>query len=141
MRGSPPKVKLVGYDVRAGRQDDIESCNQLCHRIHGHARAGEVEDAVRDKTATVVERNGRITGYATSIGFFAHAVSETNEDMMALIAAASQISGLGILVPTRNHRLFTWCLENNLQLVHLMTHMSIGLYNEPTGVYLPSVLY
>ena len=141
MRGSPPKVKLVGYDVRAGRQDDIESCNQLCHRIHGHARAGEVEDAVLDRTATVVERNGRITGYATSIGFFAHAVSETNEDMMALIAAASEISGLGILVPTRNHRLFTWCLENNLQLVHLMTHMSIGLYNEPTGVYLPSVLY
>src|SRR6516164_5254702 len=84
------------------------------------------------------ERNGRITGYATSIGFFAHAVSETNEDMMALIAAASEISGLGILVPTRNHRLFSWCLENNLQLVHLMTHMSIGLYNEPTGVYLPS---
>ena len=141
MRGSPPKVKLVGYDVRAGRQDDIESCNLLCHRIHGHARAGEVEDAIRDKTATVVERNGRITGYATSIGFFAHAVSETNEDMMALIAAASEISGLGILVPTRNHRLFTWCLENNLQLVHLMTHMSIGVYNEPTGVYLPSVLY
>lgn len=62
---------------------------------------------MREKTATVVERNGRVTGYATSIGFFAHAVAETNEDIMALICAASEISGPGILVPTRNHDLFT----------------------------------
>jgi len=61
--------------------------------------------------------------------------------MMALIGAASEISGPGILVPTRNRRLLTWCLDHNLQLVHQMTHMTIGLYSEPTGVYLPSVLY
>jgi hypothetical protein len=33
------------------------------------------------------------------------------------------------------------CLENGLQLVHQMTLMTIGLYNEPKGAYLPSVLY
>jgi GNAT superfamily N-acetyltransferase len=141
MRGSPPNVKLAGYNVRRAGQDDVESCNQLCRTVHGHARAGEVEDAVREKTAIVVERFGRVTGYATSIGFFAHAVGETNEDMMALIGAATEISGPGILVPTRNHALFTWCLVNGLQLVHQMTYMSIGLYNEPKGAYLPSVLY
>jgi predicted N-acetyltransferase YhbS len=141
MRGSPPNVKLAGYDVRRAHMGDIENCNEVCRRVHGHARAGEVEDAIREETATVVERGGRVTGYATSIGFFAHAVAETNEDMMALVGSASEISGPGILVPTRNHELFTWCLENNLQLVHQMTHMSIGLYNEPTGAYLPSVLY
>ncbi len=141
MRGSPPKVTLAGYSVRSAVQDDIEKCNEVCRHVHGHARAGEVEDAIREKTATLVERGGRVTGYATSIGFFAHAVAETNEDMMALIAAASEISGPGILVPTRNHGLFTWCLQNDLQLVHQMTHMSIGLYNEPMGAYLPSVLY
>jgi GNAT superfamily N-acetyltransferase len=141
MRGSPPNVKLAGYDVRRAGQDDVEICNQLCRTVHGHTRVGEVEDAVREKTATVVERFGRVTGYATSIGFFAHAVSETNEDMMALIGAATEISGPGILVPTCNHALFTWCLANGLQLVYQMTHMSIGLYNEPTGTYLPSVLY
>ena len=128
MRGSPPNVKLAGYNVRRADQDDVEICNQLCRAVHGHTRAGEVEDAVREKTATVVERMDRVTGYATSIGFFAHAVSETNEDMMALIGAAPEISGPGILVPTRNHALFTWCLANGLQLVHQMTHMSIGLY-------------
>jgi predicted N-acetyltransferase YhbS len=141
MRGPPPDMKLAGYNVRRATQDDIEICNQLCRTVHGHARAGEVEDAVKEKTATVVERLGRVTGYATSIGFFAHAVGETNEDMMALIGAATEISGPGILVPTRNHALFTWCLAHGLELVHQMTHMSIGLYNEPTGAYLPSVLY
>jgi hypothetical protein len=127
--------------VRAARQADIETCNQLCRRVHGHTRAGEVEDAVRDRTATVVEREGRMTGYATSIAYFAHAVSETNKDMMALIAAASKIDGPGILIPTRNYELFTWCLENKLQLVNQMTLMSIGFYREPAGTYLPSVLY
>ena len=141
MRGSPPKVRLAGYEVRPARSGDIDACNTLCRIVHGHARAGEVEDAVREKTATVVERLGRITGYATDIGFFAHAIGETNDDMIALIGAANAISGPGIMVPTRNHRLFTWCLENDLQLLYQMTHMSIGLYNEPAGFYLPSVLY
>jgi hypothetical protein len=36
---------------------------------------------------------------------------------------------------------FRWCLQNNLRLVHQMTLMTIGLYNEPTGAYMPSVLY
>jgi hypothetical protein len=60
---------------------------------------------------------------------------------MALIGAASNIAGPGILVPTRNHELFSWSLENGLGLVFQMTLMSIGLYNEPAGPYLPSVLY
>jgi len=32
-------------------------------------------------------------------------------------------------------------LDHDLKLVMQMTHMSIGLYNEPTGAFLPSVLY
>jgi predicted N-acetyltransferase YhbS len=141
MTGSPPAVKLAGYNVRSAGYADTDACNRLCRAIHGHDRANEIDDAIREKTATVVERLGRVTGYATALGFFAHAVSETNEDMMALIGAAQAIAGPGILVPTRNHDLLTWCLNNNLQLNQQMTLMSIGLYCEPSGSYLPSVLY
>ena len=141
LRGPPPNKKLAGYEVRQAREDDLETCNQLCRRVHGHDRSGEIRDAMQTKTATVVARLGRVTGYATEIGFFAHAVGETNEDLMALIGAAPTITGPGILVPTRNHALFSWCLENWLGLVFQMTLMSIGLYNEPAGAYLPSVLY
>jgi N-acetylglutamate synthase-like GNAT family acetyltransferase len=141
VKGSPPRVRLTGYNVRRASKEDIDTCNSLCRTVHGHDRAGELEDAVREKTATVVERLGRVTGYATSIGFFSHAVSETNEDMMALIGTAESITGPGILVPTRNHALFDWCLKNDLQLNQQMTLMSIGMYCEPAGVYLPSVIY
>jgi hypothetical protein len=89
----------------------------------------------------VVERLGRITGYATGIGFFSHAVAETNEDLKALIGAAPGFPGPGFLLPTRNHDLFRWCLERGLRLVKQQTLMTIGLYNEPTGAWLPSILY
>src|SRR5215204_3064201 len=74
-------------------EGDLATCNQLCRRVHGHDRTGELKDAIQGKTATVVEHLGRITGYATSIGFFAHAIAETNEDLMALVSAAPNIQG------------------------------------------------
>ncbi|MGC9962400.1 MAG: GNAT family N-acetyltransferase, partial [Acidimicrobiales bacterium] len=37
--------------------------------------------------------------------------------------------------------LFRWCLEHRLRVVQVMTLMSIGLYNEPAGSYLPSIQY
>jgi hypothetical protein len=45
---------------------------------------------------------------------------ETNQEIRALIAAASEIGGGGFLLPTRNSELFRWCLENGLRLVHQM---------------------
>jgi hypothetical protein len=88
-----------------------------------------------------VEREGRITGYASDLAFFGHSTAETNVDMQALIASAESFGGPGILVPTRNSALFRWCLENGLRVVQPMTLMSMGLYNEPAGAWLPSVLY
>lgn len=141
MQGPPPQVALPGHAVRRATPADIEACNQMCRGVHGHDRARELDEAISGGIATVVERQGRVTGYATGIGFVSHAVSETNEDMMALIGAAEAIAGPGILVPTRNHALLTWCLSNGLGLVNQMTLMSIGVYSEPSGAWLPSVLY
>jgi hypothetical protein len=92
-------------------------------------------------TAVVVERHERITGYTTVLAFFGHAVGETNLDLQALIASAEAFAGPGIIVPTRNSDLFRWCLENGLRVVQPMTLMTLGLYNEPAGAYLPSVLF
>jgi hypothetical protein len=68
-------------------------------------------------------------------------VAESNQDLKALIGAAQTFAGPGFLLPTRNHDLFRWCLDNRLQLLMQMTLMTIGLYNEPAGAYLPSILY
>jgi predicted N-acetyltransferase YhbS len=141
MQGTPPKAKLAGYEARRATAKDIEACNDLCRRVHGHDRGGDLTDAIQQNTATVIERNGRVTAYATQIAFFGHAVGETNEDVMALIRAAQGFPGPGFLVPTRNHELLSWCLDKGLRLVYQATLMSIGLYNEPIGAYLPSIFY
>ena len=73
--------------------------------------------------------------------FFGHAVADTTRGLEALIGAASGFPAGGFLVPTRNSELFRWCLGNRLRLVHQMTLMTMGVYNEPVGAYLPSVLF
>jgi predicted N-acetyltransferase YhbS len=139
--GPSPRTKLPGYDVRQAAERDLDACGQVCVRVHGHDRNGELRDAIKHGTAKVVEHLGRVTGYATDIAMWSHAVGETNDDLKALISAAPAIGGGGFLVPTRNGDLFRWCLQNGLRLVHQMTLMTIGLYNEPAGAYLPSVAY
>jgi GNAT superfamily N-acetyltransferase len=141
LQGTPLKQKFPGYDVRAATPADVAACNRICHAVHGFTRRGELEDAVAQKTASVVDYAGRITGYTTGIAFMSHTVAETNTGLMALIGAAPEYGGPGFLLPTRNHEVFTWCLKGGLRLVYQMTLMTIGLYNEPTGAYLPSVLY
>ncbi|HTH18441.1 MAG TPA: hypothetical protein VL912_00065, partial [Candidatus Udaeobacter sp.] len=66
---------------------------------------------------------------------------QTNEDIKALIGAAKEFAGPGLLLPTRNGELFRWCLSSGLRITQPMTLMSKGGYNEPTGAFLPSVLY
>ncbi len=141
MQGNPISEQIPGYIVRPANTGDLSACNQVCMGVHGHDRGGELHDAIKRGTARVVEHNGRITGYSTAIGFLGHAVGETNEELKALIGAAPEFFGPGFLLPTRNAELFRWCLEHGLRIVQPMTLMSIGLYNEPAGAFLASVLY
>ena len=141
MQGPAIRKTPSGYTVRPALATDLAACNDVCLRVHGHDRGGELSDAIQQGTAVVAESDGRVRAYASSVAFFGHAVGETNPDLQALIAAAPEIGGAGILVPTRNAALFRWCLENGLRVVQPLTLMSMGLYNEPAGSYLPSVLY
>ena len=141
MVGAPLRQRSPGYEVRPAGAADLAACNALCQRVHGHHRGGELEDAIKAGTARVVEHHEEIIAYATDIAFFAHAVAANNHGLKALIGAAEGFPGGGFLLPTRNGELFRWCLQNGFRLMNQMTLMTIGLYNEPDGAYLPSVLY
>jgi GNAT superfamily N-acetyltransferase len=141
MNGPPLKKSVQSCSVRPATASDAAACNRLCARVHGHTRSGELSDAVRQGSAAVVERDGRITGYSTGLGYFGHAVGESNRDLEALIGAAEGFSGPGMMVPTSNAALFRWCLENGLRVVQPNTLMSMGLYNEPAGAWIPSILF
>jgi GNAT superfamily N-acetyltransferase len=141
LQGTPPALSLPGLRVRTARDEDVAACGELCTRVHGHDRNGELRDAIAAGTAAVVERPGRISGYATGFGYGWHAIGETNQDLIALLGSAEAFMGLGLLVPSRNAELLRWCLAHGLRIVQQSTLMTIGLYNEPVGAYLPSILF
>ena len=141
MVGSPLKESISGYNVRAATDADLDACNRLCVVVHGHDRAGELREAIKEGTANVVEHLGRITGYASAIGYAGHAVGESNEELKALISAAPEFLGCGPQIPSRNGELLRWCYSKGLRLMQQTTLMSVGLYNEPRFPFIPSIIY
>jgi L-amino acid N-acyltransferase YncA len=141
MYGEPLRLTLPGHLVRPATPEDAAACNALCLRVHGHDRAGELEPAIAKGKARVVEHLGRISGYATGINYFNHAVAESNDDLQALIGAAGRLDQPGIVVPLDNPELFRWCLAHGLRVFFVMNLMAKGIYQEPRGAYLASVGY
>ena len=141
LQGVPPREPVPGFSVRPASADDLEATSHVCRAVHGHDRAGEVADAVGRGSASVVVHGRVIVGYTTGVAFFGHSVATSNHALAALIAAAPEVAGPGFLLPVSNGELFRWALASGLRVVQVMTLMTVGLYNEPRGAYLPSILY
>ena len=141
VQGRPLERNVPGCQVRPAEAADLDACNLLSHQVHGFDRGADLAQSINNGTAVVVERAGRIAGYASALAFSSHGTAETNLDMQALLASAESFGGSGILVPSRNTALLRWCLANGLRVVQPMTLMSIGLYNQPDGAWFPSVLF
>ncbi len=139
--GTPLSLQRPEYTVRPATPADLDACNQVCRHVHGHDRSRELQDAMEQGHATVVEHAGHLSGYATVIGLAGHAVGETTAAVQALIGAAPTFERGGFLVPLRNGELFSWCLAQGFRVAVPETLMSQGFYQEPVGAFLPSVLY
>ncbi len=141
LQGAAPGIRFPAYDVRPATEADLDACNELCFQVHGFHRSGELLAAIKGGTASVVIHNGMTAGYTTQVGFLGHTIAQTNDGLKALIGAASGFPGAGFLLPSRNAEVLRWCLNKGLRIVEPMTLMSKGLYNQPAGAFLPSVLY
>jgi ribosomal protein S18 acetylase RimI-like enzyme len=141
MQGRTTERSIPGCTVRPAQPTDLDACNALARQVHGFDRGTELSQMIQRGSARIVERAGRITGYASDLSLFGHATAESNQDLQALFASAESFGGPGILIPSRNSTVFRWCLANGLRVVQPMTLMSIGLYNEPAGAWMPSILY
>jgi predicted N-acetyltransferase YhbS len=141
IQGRTRERSIPGCTVRATTSADLDACNALSERIHGFDRGADLAFSSQQGTALVVERAGRITGYSTGLAFFGHTTTESNQDLQALLTSVESFGGAGFLLPTRNTELFRWCLSNGLRVVEPLTLMSIGLYNNPAGAWLPSILF
>ncbi|MFZ0392777.1 MAG: GNAT family N-acetyltransferase [Terracidiphilus sp.] len=141
MQGPAIGKIFPGYSFRQAAAEEAAWCKALCFRVHGHDRAGEVADAIAQGRVTIAEDGGRFVGYTTGFHYFGHTVAENNRDLIALLAQSPSFEGPGFMVPVRNHDVFRWCLNQGLRSLQLNTVMTIGLYNEPQGAWLPSILY
>jgi GNAT superfamily N-acetyltransferase len=142
MQGTLPKPNpAIPGRVRPATLDDIEICNRLCVTTHGFAREFELRDAIEQGPAMVVERSGRITGYCSGIGFRGYAVAESGDDLRALICRSKMTPGPGLFVPVRNSGLFRWLLEAGLKAAWPAMLMSHGLYQQPRGAFLNSIVF
>jgi predicted N-acetyltransferase YhbS len=134
-----------GFEVRPLTDSDIDACAELCRRVHGFERAGELRERPPMFPSFVALRGGAVTAYASSPHFWPlnHAVAETEEDMRALLSGASRSGDqpLCFLLPIRQATLFRWLLGNGLRVVKPMNLMTMGDYVEPRSSYLTSVGY
>jgi len=145
LSGRPESRPEPQFEVRPLVPEDADACGELCRRVHGFPRDGDVANAVKMSKPFIVKRDGRVTGYLTAATFWIanHGVAETEQDVKALIggAAAAVPEPLSFLLPIRQASLFRWCLDQGMRVVKPMTLMGIGEYREPQGSYFPSVLY
>ena len=141
MQGRLRDAAAPRWPTRQAIPADLDACAALCSKVHGHERRIELGEAISAGTARVIERDGSLTGYATGFGYGWHAVARTNDDLIALLVSADDFAGLGILVPSRNSDLLQWGLANGLRVVQQSTLMTLGLYSEPVGAYLPSITF
>src|SRR5579871_803266 len=81
MQGRTQQRSIAGCTVRKAEPADLESCNAVSHRVHGFDRGKDLAHAIEQGTAKVVERGGRVTGYATDLAFFAHATAQSTQDL------------------------------------------------------------
>ena len=134
-----------GVTVRPLAEADYTACDELCRKVHGFSRLEELKQLAPMMQGFVVERDGRVAGYATAPNSWQmnHAVAETDEDMQNLLIGAANLTKqpLSFLLPTRNGELFRWCLRKGMKVIKPLSLMSMGEYQEPRGSFLPSVLY
>jgi len=136
-----PLSAANGDWVRFAAPDDVPQCQQICKKAYGFARTFELNAAISRQIATVIERDGKIIGYACGIGFRGHTVCETTEELKSLIAHSPKLPGAGFFVPTRNGELLRWLFMNGVRALWPATLMSTGSYQQPTSAFLPSMAF
>lgn len=142
MQGTLPSAESKsGRTARPATEGDMFACNELCSRMHGFSREFELRAALAQRTAIVVQRDGKFVGYATGVGIKAHAVAETVEDLKYAMCAAPKLPGPGFLVPVRNTDLVRWLFECGAKALWPATLMTRGAYREPACAYLPSMAF
>ena len=129
--------------VRPITEPDLPVIEELSERIYKNSRRNEVAAAAPYGFAALLrERQGRITGYLLP-GIFGHGVAETEEDALALIGEAARRLPPEIarfFCPLTESSFYRKALQADCRVIKVMNYMTLGAYEQPEEVWMPSVL-
>ncbi len=130
--------------VRPITEPDLPAIEELSERIYKNSRRNEVAAAAPYGFAALLrERQGRITGYLLP-GIFGHGVAETEEDALTLIGEAARRLPPEIarfFCPLTESSFYRKALQADCRVIKVMNYMTLGPYEPPEEVWMPSVLY
>jgi len=141
MRPSP--AASADPSVRDATKDDLDALEALCIRIYKATRRGEVAAAIQHGIPVLTRvRDGRVRAYLIPV-IFGHGVGESEDDMMALAQEGARRAPRETVVfaPLDEPELFRSFLAAGFRTVKMMNLMTMGPYEAPSRVWMPSVLY
>jgi GNAT superfamily N-acetyltransferase len=129
--------------VRPITEPDLPAIEELSERIYKNSRRNEVAAAAPYGFAALLrERQGRVTGYLLP-GIFGHGVAETEEDALTLIGEAARRLPPEIarfFCPLTESSFYREALHSGCRVIKVMNYMTLGPYEQPEEVWMPSVL-
>jgi L-amino acid N-acyltransferase YncA len=141
-RGVPPAANNE-YTVRELEAGDVAACDALFLRVNGCSRGKDIAASLKNPPPIrpyVVLKNGELVGYHTGFYLLGHGVYKSEDAFKALVSA---VPGEVLLhMPSRlSPDLLQWCLLNGFRTVRQEILISLGLYQEPDGIYCPGMGY
>ena len=131
-------------NVRPVTDQDLPAVEQLSADIYQASRRNEVAAAIRyDFSPLLRQRDGHVTGYLIP-GIFGHGVAESDDDACALVGEMARRlppDAARFFCPVRQANFFRRVLKMGCRTIKVWTLMTLGPYEPPRQVWMPSVLY
>lgn len=128
--------------VRPVTEADLPAIDELSRNIYKVSRRNEVAALMSPPFRPLLrERNGRVTGYFI-LELPGHGVAETEEDLLMLVGEAA--TGVPpefarCFCPLTEGSLYRKFLKAGFRAIKVMHLMTLGPYEPPDGVWMPSV--
>jgi len=134
--------------VRPLTGGDLDAAGALCEAIYKVSRRNELAGMIAGGPQMGSVPQGRFVG-GTMVahlipGFFGYCVARTNGDFLDMVQQAARTSPPPlhkVFVPARNGELFRGALGRGFKTIKMMSLMTMGPYESPTGAWAPSVTY
>lgn len=131
------------HSVRSVTEADLPGIEELSKRIYKNSRRNEVAAAAPYGFAAFLrEHQGRVTGYLIP-GIFGHGIAETEGDALALIGEAARRLPppfARFFCPLSESDFYRKALQAGCRAIKVMNYMTLGPYQHPDEVWMPSVL-